>query len=235
MSYRDMMVKENNMLVLECPYTFYSPSICEARRFTEEEKKKYSDWYKEHGFVATGEHIYLPFLRWEDFPKRDADGEFLGCSNRAWIITEEESEFFIRLNAEREAAKKAAEEKERAEYEARKAEKERERQAVFAKFTSWERQKTGKYEATHTMTINGETLRFVERDIFDVGVVINPLYSVADGLEPGGLALKKKDTPTLYWNIYMDGSLVSVRPLTENEMICYRAIAKYGEFNGIRM
>lgn len=50
------------MLVLEIPFA-YDACICDARRFTEEEKAHYSDWYKDYGFVGTGENrISLPYI-----------------------------------------------------------------------------------------------------------------------------------------------------------------------------
>lgn len=40
----------------------------------------------------------------------------------------------------------------------------------------------------HTVTLSsGRTLQFSERNVFDFGRVINPMYAVAEGLEPGGL------------------------------------------------
>ena len=106
------------MLVLEIPYA-YDACICEARRFTEEEKVHYSDWYKDYGFVGTGENrISLPYITWEDAPKRPVDGEFCGCSNRAWIITDAEYEYYTNLNATREAEKEEKEAAEKAKREA---------------------------------------------------------------------------------------------------------------------
>ena len=78
-------------------------SICNARRFTDEEKQHYADWYKEIGFVGVGDHIKLSMLKWSDMPNRKSDGSFVGCDNQAWIITEEEKTWFIRLDAERKA------------------------------------------------------------------------------------------------------------------------------------
>jgi hypothetical protein len=41
----------------------------------------------------------------------------------------------------------------------------------------------------HTITFaGGKTLQFSERNVFDFGRVINPMYAVAEGLEPGGLS-----------------------------------------------
>lgn len=81
----------------------YGISICTARRFTEEEKQHYADWYKEIGFVGMGDHIMLRTLKWSDMPKRHSDGSFLGCDNQAWIITEDEKAYFIQLDADRHA------------------------------------------------------------------------------------------------------------------------------------
>ena len=81
----------------------YGVSICTARRFTEDEKQHYADWYTEIGFVGMGDHIMLKTLKWSDMPKRHYDGSFLGCDNQAWIITEDEKAYFIQLDADRKA------------------------------------------------------------------------------------------------------------------------------------
>lgn len=98
------------MIVLEDAYA-YGFSICEARRLNDDEKAKYSDWYKDHGMVSVGNHINLPFVTWEDalvseILHRPSDGEFFGCSNTARIITDAEKEALIALNERNEAKKK---------------------------------------------------------------------------------------------------------------------------------
>lgn len=80
----------------------YGISICTARRFTEEEKQHYADWYKETGFVGLGDEVKLSTLGWSDMPKRSSDGSFDGCNNQAWIITEDEKAHFIQLDTERQ-------------------------------------------------------------------------------------------------------------------------------------
>lgn len=45
----------------------------------------------------------------------------------------------------------------------------------------------------HTITINDETYVFKERNIFDFGRAINPCYSIAPGIEPGGIMLRDDD------------------------------------------
>ena len=96
----------------------YGVSICTARRFTDEEKQHFADWYKDIGFVGMGDHIMLRTLKWSDMPKRNSDGSFLGCDNQAWIITGDEKSYFIQLDAERQAeAEQAKIAEDRAYYE----------------------------------------------------------------------------------------------------------------------
>ena len=72
--------------------------IAEARRFTEEEKTKYVEAFRERGFVTCGEHLRMEGLHWADCPSRRTDGEVVGSSNFTWIITEEEKAKYIELN-----------------------------------------------------------------------------------------------------------------------------------------
>lgn len=83
-------------------------SICIARRFTDEEKSHYAEWYQDYGFVGVQDHIMLRTLRSADMPKRRPDGAFLGCTNNAWIITDDEKAAFIELDAERIAEEERA-------------------------------------------------------------------------------------------------------------------------------
>lgn len=85
--------------------------VCMARRLNEDEKKHYADWYKEYGLVSIlGFHDHpLRFLHWDDCPGRTPDGEFAGFGNQAWIISEEEANQYIALNAEREKEAKKQE------------------------------------------------------------------------------------------------------------------------------
>ena len=72
--------------------------IAEARRFTEEEKAKYVEEFRERGFAVCGEHLRLEGLHWADCPSRRTDGEVVGSSNFTWIITDEEKAKYIELN-----------------------------------------------------------------------------------------------------------------------------------------
>ena len=83
--------------------------------------------------------------------------------------------------------------------------------------------------------IAGEKLTFIERNVFDFGVVINPDYEISPGIS-GGLALKKEGI--MQWHTFTrDKGWVPVRPLTNQEQICLEIIKKYGKFSGagIRM
>ncbi len=58
---------------------------------------------------------------------------------------------------------------------------------------------------------SGETKRFNCRNIFDFGYVINPLYSVMEGKESGGIETNG------YWETMTDDGWIKVRKLTEVE------------------
>lgn len=94
----------------------YGVSISRARRFTDEEAAGFADWYKALGFVGLDDSISLDMLTLADMPKRSRDGEFAGCNNQAWIITEEERDGYVRLNGERRAEAKRAETAEMRKY-----------------------------------------------------------------------------------------------------------------------
>lgn len=77
----------------------------------------------------------------------------------------------------------------------------------------------------------GESARFVCRNIFDCGYVVNPAYAVAEGLEPGGIVNNG------HWQTFDEKKgWYNVRPLTEFET---RAIAYLHKFppiySGTRM
>lgn len=96
----------------------------------------------------------------------------------------------------------------------------------------------------------GESAKFSCRNIFDFGYVINPLYAVAEGLEPGGLATKVKlneldATVAAYatasseasetkedeiwcWQTFESGKgWYNVRPLTEFEIKAIRYLGRF--------
>ncbi len=97
------------MLVVEYDYSFCVAELVEARRFTEEEKSHYAEWFRERGLVAVGERIPLAELNSNDMPIRHSDGSFCSTTNQAWIVDEQERDAFIALNAARIAEKAAAE------------------------------------------------------------------------------------------------------------------------------
>ena len=97
------MENQDIFWVIENCYTL-GIYVCQARRLNEEEKKRFAEWYREYGMVSISGHgeNALRFLRWDDCPHREPDGEFAGFGNQAWIISEEEANRYIALNAERE-------------------------------------------------------------------------------------------------------------------------------------
>lgn len=85
-------------------------SIHKARRFNEQEKAGYAEWYQKIGMVALDEQaIDLPYLTTRDLPDRQADGEFNGFGNQAYIITDDDVKYYTALNAAREREAKEKE------------------------------------------------------------------------------------------------------------------------------
>lgn len=90
-------------LVLENAYV-NGMSLQKARRFTEEEKINYADWFKERGFVGLGESVELDEIRQEDLESIESidlskpDGEFNGCANMSYIINKNVWDALVTLN-----------------------------------------------------------------------------------------------------------------------------------------
>lgn len=90
-------------LVCEWAYS-YGISLTEARRFTDEEKKRYADWFKETGFVSLGNHVDLEHVTWGELepilnrPLNQTDGSFNGCGNQAYIINQSQWDALVSLN-----------------------------------------------------------------------------------------------------------------------------------------
>lgn len=99
-------------LVCEVAYS-YGVSLCNARRFTEEEKKGYVEWFKDKGFVEIGDSTDLEYISWTDvkevLKERKDDGSFSGCSNCAYIISEDEWNALVELNEKKRSEKEKKE------------------------------------------------------------------------------------------------------------------------------
>lgn len=80
----------------------------------------------------------------------------------------------------------------------------------------------------HKVTMqSGTVYEFQDRNIFDFGRVINPKYSIAEGVKPGGLCSRDTDGDYI-WQTFNDSKgWVPVRPLTEEETFAYLAVSKY--------
>lgn len=83
----------------------YGVSISKARYMTDEEKVGYSEWFQKYGLFSVGESTQLSNLRWGDMPQREQDGQFLGCDNQAWIISEEDKAAYLELEERRKSEK----------------------------------------------------------------------------------------------------------------------------------
>lgn len=96
-------------LVLEHAYS-YGYSLCTARRLTDAEKTHKLPEYWDLCFVDLGGSIDLRHIRGDDplvysIITRPYDGSFDGCSNQAYIITQEEWDQLIELDKAKGAEK----------------------------------------------------------------------------------------------------------------------------------
>ena len=134
-------------------------SLHKARRFNEEEKPHYAEWFREQGFISL-ETTPLPHISWDDVSHRDPDGSFLGDSNRAWIVSDEEAQNYLSPNGQRAIAKEQKDAITEAASHA--AELEKQYEATKAQFVSWTctpiHEKNGEKECTHTFAFPDETL-----------------------------------------------------------------------------
>ena len=80
----------------------YGISLHTARRLTDDEKQSYLPEYQDYMLVGTGDDVDLNNITWislyEFLGKRAPDGEFAGCNNRAYIITQEQWDTLIAMN-----------------------------------------------------------------------------------------------------------------------------------------
>lgn len=79
----------------------------------------------------------------------------------------------------------------------------------------------------HIVTVNGETFVFKERNLFDVGRVINPAYKISDEFPKGGLPGYKKQK--WIWLGFND-EWEEVREMSQNEAKAFEIVRKYGKY-----
>ena len=101
--------------------------VLPARRYNEEEKKKYSDWYAESGFVGMGALTTLKQIGFSDMPNRKPDETFSGGSDSVWIISSDEFDWYICENEKREKAIREKEAEQKRQREEKKAQYEKEK------------------------------------------------------------------------------------------------------------
>ncbi len=81
----------------------YDAELHWARRLREDEKAKYSDWFHDIcmvGFAGSERIVVEREAINQVVGDRRSDGQFNGCSNQAWIISEDEWIRIIALSAE---------------------------------------------------------------------------------------------------------------------------------------
>jgi hypothetical protein len=81
-------------------------SIMDARRPAAEELKGFTPEYQSRILygIPGSEDINLPHITWRDMPDRKSEGEFPGCDNCAWILSPEDEQRYLDLEAERASA-----------------------------------------------------------------------------------------------------------------------------------
>lgn len=85
-----------------------------------------------------------------------------------------------------------------------------------------ERDEGGKTKSyKHTLVVNGETFVFKERNLFDVGRVINPAYKISDEFSEGGIP-SYKDGKWI-WLGFNDG-WEEVREMSQNEAKAFEIV-----------
>lgn len=85
--------------------------------------------------------------------------------------------------------------------------------------------KTKSYK--HTLVVNGEIFVFKERNLFDVGRVINPAYRISNEFSEGGIP-SCKDGKWIW--LGLDDGWKEVREMTENETKAFDIVRKYGKY-----
>lgn len=97
----------------------YPNELIEARLPTEEEKAQHRAGWADGLIFGTGNRVPVPYVKYWDIPAewktRDC-WALLGCYNRCYEISDEEWNWLVSLNAQREAAKKEKERQEDIEY-----------------------------------------------------------------------------------------------------------------------
>ena len=91
-----------------------------------------------------------------------------------------------------------------------------------------ERDEGGKTKSyKHTLVVNGEIFVFKERNLFDVGRIINPAYKISNEFSEGGIP-SCKDGKWIW--LGLDDGWKEVREMTENETKAFEIVRKYGKY-----
>lgn len=100
-------------------YGSYPNELVEVRLPTEEEKAQHYAGWADGLIIGTGNSVPVPYVKFWDIPsewKTRDHWALLGCYNRCYEISDEEWNWVISLNAQREAEKKEKERQEDIEW-----------------------------------------------------------------------------------------------------------------------
>jgi hypothetical protein len=98
----------------------FGSTLLWARRLRADEREQYSEWFRDLGMIGfaaeSGVSVEADAVR-QVIAERQSDGQFLGTTNQAWTINEDEWNAILALSREMRAKKAAA----KAQYEAEEA------------------------------------------------------------------------------------------------------------------
>ena len=91
----------------------YGISLQTARRLTDKEKENYTPEFQDYMMISLGNSISLPNITWGDLSEvigsRQSDGEFPGCGNRVYIITQDQWDALVAMDGGHVEQARAAE------------------------------------------------------------------------------------------------------------------------------
>ncbi|SKB48045.1 hypothetical protein SAMN06296386_101174 [Lachnospiraceae bacterium] len=209
--------------------------LIRARRCNENEQYDLSEFYREYALFPEGHPTPMQFLNSEDLPDRPEDGTFLDLNNHVWILDENELQRYINLNTSRSDAVDEAKKQEKLAAAQKKARHDKQMLSLLSNIEGWHvRSEQVIDEGGHTtiyhhkITIHGQTLNFLEQNVYNFGRVVNPEYALSETIHGGGLQMDYRGKA--FWYTLDDhNKWKPVRALTEDEKLATTLIENYGK------
>ena len=209
--------------------------LTQARHCNEEEKYELSEFYQEYALFPEGKPLPLLYLTPDDLPDRPEDGTFLKLNNHVWILDENERQRYLNLNQARYDAEDEIRKQERKAAAQKKAKHDRKMLSLLSNIEGWrvsseqvidEGGHTTIYH--HKITIHGQTLTFLEQNVYNFGRVVNPEYALSESVSSGGLQMDYRGK-AFWYTLDNHNKWTPVRELTEDEKLATTLIENYGK------